>query len=190
MSDSIDILVPEFGHGLTEALVIEWLVSVGDAVERGDVIAVLETDKSSVDLLAEKWSAGGFRKKFEGQLAQAGGHHLLKPQTYMNLSGRSVGKAAAFFQLGAKDIVVGSYVNFSAVLTVLRNALRGGTDVAIVCAGQDRQFSLEDAACAGLFIQHITAKHTKTEVEFRAWLAATTTESGKAKPSASGKRAS
>jgi len=52
VSDSIDILVPEFGHGLTEALVIEWLVSVGDTVERGDVIAVLETDKSSVDLLA------------------------------------------------------------------------------------------------------------------------------------------
>jgi pyruvate dehydrogenase E2 component (dihydrolipoamide acetyltransferase) len=54
VSDSIDILVPEFGHGLTEALVIEWLVSVGDTVERGDVIAVLETDKSSVDLMAEK----------------------------------------------------------------------------------------------------------------------------------------
>lgn len=54
MSDSIDILVPEFGHGLTEALVIEWLVSVGDTVERGDVIAVLETDKSSVDLMAER----------------------------------------------------------------------------------------------------------------------------------------
>ncbi len=54
MSSCIDILVPEFGHGLSEALVVEWLVSVGDAVERGDVIAVLETDKSSVDLLAEK----------------------------------------------------------------------------------------------------------------------------------------
>ena len=54
MSDRIDILVPEFGHGLTEALVVEWLVSVGDVVERGDVVAVLETDKSSVDLLAEK----------------------------------------------------------------------------------------------------------------------------------------
>lgn len=54
MSDIIDILVPEFGHGLTEALVIEWLVAEGDRVERGDVVAVLETDKSSVDLLAEK----------------------------------------------------------------------------------------------------------------------------------------
>jgi len=54
MSDPIDILVPEFGHGLTEALVIEWCVSVGDVVERGEVVAVLETDKSSVDLMAEK----------------------------------------------------------------------------------------------------------------------------------------
>ena len=54
MSDPIAILVPDFGHGLTEALVIEWLVSVGDTVERGDVIAVLETDKSRVDLLAER----------------------------------------------------------------------------------------------------------------------------------------
>ncbi len=52
--NGVDILVPEFGHGLTEALVIEWLVSVGDVVERGDVVAVLETDKSSLDLLAEK----------------------------------------------------------------------------------------------------------------------------------------
>ncbi|OBA85789.1 hypothetical protein A5662_03825 [Mycobacteriaceae bacterium 1482268.1] len=54
MSSPIDILVPDFGHGLTDALVVEWLVSAGATVERGDVIAVLETDKSSVDLLAER----------------------------------------------------------------------------------------------------------------------------------------
>jgi glutaconyl-CoA/methylmalonyl-CoA decarboxylase subunit gamma len=54
VSDPIDIPVPEFGHGLTDALVVEWLVAVGDAVERGDVVAVLETDKTSVDLVAEK----------------------------------------------------------------------------------------------------------------------------------------
>lgn len=54
MSESVEILVPEFGHGLTDALVVEWLVSVGDVVDRGDPVAVLETDKSSVDLLAEK----------------------------------------------------------------------------------------------------------------------------------------
>jgi pyruvate/2-oxoglutarate dehydrogenase complex dihydrolipoamide acyltransferase (E2) component len=54
LSNHIDIVVPEFGHGLTDALVVEWHVSVGDVIERGDVVAVLETDKTSVDLMAEK----------------------------------------------------------------------------------------------------------------------------------------
>ena len=74
------------------------------------------------------------------------------------------GTAAVLSVQGAKDVVIASYVNFSAVLTALRTALRAGIDVAIVCAGHDRQFSLEDSACAGLFLQHITTKHTKTEV--------------------------
>jgi 2-phosphosulfolactate phosphatase len=57
---------------------------------------------------------------------------------------------------GARDVVVGAYVNFSAVLALLRSAVRGGTDVTIVGAGRDRQFSLEDAACAGRFSRQIT----------------------------------
>lgn len=74
------------------------------------------------------------------------------------------GTAAVLAVQGARDIVVASYVNFSPVLGMLRSALRAGTDVAIVCAGQDRHFALEDSACAGLFVQHITAKHAKAEV--------------------------
>ncbi|HEY7394478.1 MAG TPA: 2-phosphosulfolactate phosphatase [Gemmatimonadaceae bacterium] len=50
---------------------------------------------------------------------------------------------------GARDVVVASYVNYTAVLTMLRTALRGGTDIALVCAGRERQFALEDAGCAG-----------------------------------------
>jgi 2-phosphosulfolactate phosphatase len=46
---------------------------------------------------------------------------------------------------------------------MLRAALRGGTDVAIVCAGHERHYALEDSACAGLIAQHITMKHTKAE---------------------------
>ena len=65
---------------------------------------------------------------------------------------------------GARDVVIASYVNFSAVLSMLRAALRGGTDVTILCAGQERRFALEDAACAGLYVQHITAKQTKAQI--------------------------
>src|SRR5918998_3753097 len=45
---------------------------------------------------------------------------------------------------GARDVVVASYVNLTAVLALARAALRGGTDVSIVCAGRGRQFSIED----------------------------------------------
>lgn len=74
------------------------------------------------------------------------------------------GTTAVLSAQGARDVVIASYVNFSAVLSMLRAALRGGTDVSIVCAGQERRFALEDSACAGLFVQHIRAKHSKAEI--------------------------
>jgi 2-phosphosulfolactate phosphatase len=74
------------------------------------------------------------------------------------------GTAAILAIQGARDVIVASYVNFSAVLSMLRTALRGGTDVAIVCAGHERRFAIEDAACAGLFVQHLTSKNSKAEI--------------------------
>ncbi|HEY9228742.1 MAG TPA: 2-phosphosulfolactate phosphatase [Gemmatimonadaceae bacterium] len=61
---------------------------------------------------------------------------------------------------GARDVVVASYVNYTAVLTMLRTALRGGTDITLVCAGRDRQFSLEDAGCAGRFAANVSKRLT------------------------------
>lgn len=59
---------------------------------------------------------------------------------------------------GARDVIVSSYVNFSASMSMLRAALRTGTDVVLLCAGQDRRFALEDAACAGRFAHHISKR--------------------------------
>ena len=62
-----------------------------------------------VDELARRHS-GSWRAKFSGQMAEvrAGSERLalLKPGTYMNDSGRSVGPAAAFFKLGPADVLV------------------------------------------------------------------------------------
>jgi 2-phosphosulfolactate phosphatase len=65
---------------------------------------------------------------------------------------------------GAKDVIVASYVNFTVVLTMLRTALRGGTDITLVCAGRDRQFGLEDAGCAGRFVHQMTKRLTNVTV--------------------------
>lgn len=74
------------------------------------------------------------------------------------------GTPALLATQGARDVVVASYVNFSAVLAMLRAALRGGADVSVICAGQDRQFALEDAVCAGRYARYITARLADVEM--------------------------
>jgi 2-phosphosulfolactate phosphatase len=65
---------------------------------------------------------------------------------------------------GARDVVVASYVNFSAVLTMMRAAARAGTDVSILCAGREKEFALEDAGCAGRYVRQLTARTPEIEM--------------------------
>jgi PTH1 family peptidyl-tRNA hydrolase len=62
-----------------------------------------------VDELAERLAAS-FRSKFSGRLAEGRLDErriaLLKPETYMNESGRSIGAAARFFKVPASSLLV------------------------------------------------------------------------------------
>lgn len=63
-----------------------------------------------VDMLHEQYKFGPWKAKFEGLLSEgvlAGRKtYLLKPQTYMNLSGDSIGPALRFFKLPLDALVV------------------------------------------------------------------------------------
>jgi PTH1 family peptidyl-tRNA hydrolase len=63
-----------------------------------------------VDMLHAEYGFGPWKAKFEGLLSEGslGGRktYLLKPQTYMNLSGDSVGPALRFFKLPLNALVV------------------------------------------------------------------------------------
>ena len=63
-----------------------------------------------VDAIASRHRASPFRAKFQGLVTEAmlGAERvlLLKPETYMNDSGRSVGAAARFHKIALADIVV------------------------------------------------------------------------------------
>jgi pyruvate dehydrogenase E2 component (dihydrolipoamide acetyltransferase) len=48
-----DLLMPKLGLTMTEGLLAEWVVGVGDAVTRGDVLYVVETDKVATEITAE-----------------------------------------------------------------------------------------------------------------------------------------
>jgi PTH1 family peptidyl-tRNA hydrolase len=64
----------------------------------------------AVEAIAVAQSFGPWRLKFSGQVAEGrlGGEKtlLLKPETFMNLSGDSVQAAAAFFRIAPADIIV------------------------------------------------------------------------------------
>ena len=62
----------------------------------------------AIDALADRWSFGPWKSRFQGQLCEGriGTQKilLLKPHTYMNDSGRSVGEAMRFFKLTPADV--------------------------------------------------------------------------------------
>lgn len=64
----------------------------------------------TADALAEAYSFSVFKSKFDGLIAEGtiDGEKcfLLKPQTYMNLSGNSVLKAASFYKILPENIIV------------------------------------------------------------------------------------
>jgi PTH1 family peptidyl-tRNA hydrolase len=64
----------------------------------------------AADVIARRHGVAAFRNRFKGELAEVpiAGERvlLLKPQTFMNASGESVGEAARFFKILPADIIV------------------------------------------------------------------------------------
>lgn len=64
----------------------------------------------AVEAIADKHGLGPWRKKFSALLCDGtlGGERivLLKPQTFMNISGQSVAEAAQFYKIDLADIIV------------------------------------------------------------------------------------
>jgi PTH1 family peptidyl-tRNA hydrolase len=64
----------------------------------------------AVDEIVRRHGFSAWKKRFQGEVAEGslGSERVLalKPQTFMNESGRAVGEAARFFKLDLKDVVV------------------------------------------------------------------------------------
>lgn len=82
-----------------------------------------------VDSLAKEISAGGFKEKFSGLIAEGniGGEKvlLLKPQTYMNLSGNSIIQVLNFYKIDPKEDMVVIYDDMDLPLGKLRIKEKG-----------------------------------------------------------------
>ena len=56
-----DFLMPSLGADMEVGTVLQWLVKPGDAVKRGDIVAVVETQKGAIEVdifedgVIERW---------------------------------------------------------------------------------------------------------------------------------------
>src|SRR5690606_27091419 len=49
---AVELIVPQVGESITEVQIVQWLKNVGDRVERDANLAVIETDKATVEFPA------------------------------------------------------------------------------------------------------------------------------------------
>ena len=46
----VEVKMPNLGYDMEEGKIASWLKGVGDTVERGEVLAEIETDKTTVEM--------------------------------------------------------------------------------------------------------------------------------------------
>lgn len=83
----------------------------------------------AVDKLAERWAVTAWRERYNAQVAEYRGEEtvlLVKPQTFMNLSGRAIVPLAAFYKVAYEDIIV-IYDDLDLPVGRLRLRLKGGS---------------------------------------------------------------
>jgi len=69
---AIEVTMPQMGADMTEGTIVKWLKNVGDSVNRGEMIAEIETDKANVEL--EAFESGTILKLVaeEGEVVPVG----------------------------------------------------------------------------------------------------------------------
>lgn len=83
------IVMPQVGQDLTEGTLIEWFVKVGDDVKKGDVVALVESEKASFEV--EAYEEGTVLELF----CEAGGSAtVLEPLLTLSEPGETLDKKA------------------------------------------------------------------------------------------------
>ncbi len=60
-----EVVMPQMGADMKEGTVLRWLKAEGDEVQRGEIIAEIETDKANIEI--EAFESGVFRKILAGE---------------------------------------------------------------------------------------------------------------------------
>ena len=93
----VDVILPELGESVTDAILVEWLKSDGEAVAVDEPLAVIETDKADVELPAP--SAGVLHTlKVDGDKIEVG-----ETIATIDEDGKAVSKAEVSEQVDSSE---------------------------------------------------------------------------------------
>ena len=144
----IDFKLPSLGADMDEGTLLEWLVAPGQAVKKGDVIAVVDTSKAAIDI--EVWQPGTVAEL----LAEVGQKIPVGTVIARLVAPGEVAGAVALVQApappaGARKPVTPAARRRAAELGVDVQALAGtGVDDAVTRADVERAATVGSAAAA------------------------------------------
>ena len=132
----VDVILPELGESVTDAILVEWLKSDGEAVAVDEPLAVIETDKADVELPAP--SAGVLHTlKVDGDTIEVG-----ETIATIDEDGKAVSKAEVSEEADLSEEPVDAYGLSPAVRRlVTENDL---DPAAITGTGKDGRLTKED----------------------------------------------
>ena len=120
-----EVVMPQMGADMTEGTILRWLKHDGDPVERGEIIAEIETDKANVEI--EAFESGVFRKTLaaEGDVIPVGGIIAIIADAKDDISKYTAAPANA----GAAPATVGAQPAAPAAATVRPSELAPATAI-------------------------------------------------------------
>jgi pyruvate dehydrogenase E2 component (dihydrolipoamide acetyltransferase) len=111
-----EVLMPQVGQDIETATIVEWHKKENDTVNKGDIIATVESDKATFDV--EAYDSGVLLKQLyeEGQEVK-----VLTPIAYLGEPGESVENAASSTETAQTIIISDSSINMTSPEKSIRN---------------------------------------------------------------------
>ena len=144
---SIEVKVPVLGESIVEGTLAKWLVSVGQAVAAGSIIAELETDKVNIEVTAENAGVVTLLRKKEGDTVAVG-----EVIAVLDPTGTATATAPASQSTATAAVVTSKAETASTATPVARNvAADAGVDLRTVAgSGPSGKITKQDVINAAV----------------------------------------
>ena len=158
---SIEVKVPVLGESIVEGTLAKWLVSVGQAVAAGSIIAELETDKVNIEVTAENAGVVTLLRKKEGDTVAVG-----EVIAVLDPTGTATATAPASQSTATAAVATSKAETASTATPVARNvAADAGVDLRTVAgSGPSGKITKQDVINAAVPAQPTIAPAATTAV--------------------------